>query len=311
MAIFNRENVPIISLEEKKSSLNNEFSKYGDEVIFLSADKPEMRDYNVERKLQTNIEYAINILAKKRNLPSPYSRPVYASAVIFTNYPLALRGVRTIYADRDDFDIFHANDYIVYDWLYQEFIRYIGTNYDKIIQYLKKAQPNASEENGMRCLVQIMDEFWKSKKINIFEKLKGTNNLDSLTDEMCSRAEFVDEIEMFRILVRKAIRNIPVYKAKSQVGYQKNFCVYTEDYLLIPVKLFNQWLENENVTHIKKKVLAWLSSNGYLKTHERYIYKFQSAGSRCDTYCISLNFFNKVGEIPVEKLGGSKANVIR
>lgn len=304
MAIFNRESISIISLEESKSNLNREFAKYGDDVIFLSADMPEMRDYNIERKLQTNVEYAVNILAKRRNLPSPYRRPVYAGTVIFTNFPLAQKGVMSVYADRDDFCVFHSDDYITYDWIYQEFIRYVGVNYDKVTSYLKKTQFNASTQDGMRCLLQIINEFCRVKKVNIVEQL-NVANLDSIVNEMYSESEFVDEIELFRILARKAIRSVPTYEAKDQNIYAKNFCMYTKEYLLIPVGLFNQWLENEKVLHIKKKVLNWLSVNGYLKVHERYIYKYQNAGSRYDTYCISLAFFNKVGDIPIEKLGGN------
>ena len=303
MSIFNRDNVAIASLEENKNSLNSEFSKYGDEIIFLAADKPEMRDYNIERKLQTNVEHTVNILARKRSLPSPYRRPVYSGAVIFSNYPLALKGLITIYADKDDFGVFHADEYIIYDWIYQEFIKYVSKNYEKITSYFTKMQFNASEQKGMRCLLQIVDEFWKTKKVDIIARFNETD-VDCLLGEMCNEVELVDEVELFRVLVRKEIRYIPVYTPKDQIVFTEKFCICTKEYLIIPVKLFNYWLEKANVVHIKKKVLNTLSVNGYLKTHERYIYKFQNAGNRCDTYCIALEFFNRAGEIPVEKLGG-------
>lgn len=65
-AIFNRENVPIISLAENRSALNKEFSKYGDEVVFVSADKTVNQDYNNEKKIYC---IALKYLNKPGDIP--------------------------------------------------------------------------------------------------------------------------------------------------------------------------------------------------------------------------------------------------
>lgn len=303
-AIFNRENVPIISLAENRSALNKEFSKYGDEVVFVSADKTVNQDYNNEKKIFGNAEYAVNILARNRNLPSPYNRPVYAGGVVLSNFPLALSGVITLYAEREDFTTYDE-DYAVFDWVYVEFVKFVGKNFTSVTTMLNKAHASALDAAGMKVILQILDDFWKSHKINMIERFHA-KDIDSLVEDMFSGDEFEDETELLRILIRKAVRGVPVYGTKDCVTEINDFCVATGDYLIIPVKLFDKWLEDANVKHIKKKVLVWLSNNGCLKTNNRYIYKFQSTGKRFDTYCIALKYLNKPGDIPVEKLGGRK-----
>lgn len=39
-------------------------------------------------------------------------------------------------------------------------------------------------------------------------------------------------------------------------------------------------------------------------TSENFTYRFQCGGQRQDVYCIALDFFNHLGEIPIQDLGG-------
>ena len=193
----------------------------------------------------------------------------------------------------------------MFDWVYVEFVKFVGKNFTSVTTMLNKAHTSALDAAGMKAILQILDDFWKSYKIDMIERFH-VKDIDSLVDDMFSGDEFEDETELLRILIRKAVRGVSVYGVKDRVTEINDFCVATGDYLIIPVKLFDKWLEDANVKHIKKKVLVWLSNNGYLKTNNRYTYKFQSTGKRFDTYCIALKYLNKPGDIPVEKLGGRK-----
>lgn len=303
MSIFNRHSQATFNLEGTQKNLVHHLQGYQDETTFWYANGTNRRDYNRERKIEVNVEDLLAYSSAKKQLPYPYARVVNVGLVIFSDYAVNSQNSVILYCDPEDFQDCNSINYNIFDEIYRRFLNFIERNKSLIQNEFSKKNVNSQFDNLMEWIIDILILFFSSRGTKYLEKMQAKSKAD-LISRLHGEYDFVDEVEIFRKIIRKKIQGISLYKISEKPVLSEFVAAYSEKYLLFTVHGLNKWMSEENIIQYKKRILSDLKHRGILMTSENFTYRFQCGGQRQDVYCIALDFFNHLGEIPIQDLGG-------
>ena len=177
-----------------------------------------------------------------------------------------------------------------------EFVRYAGAHMADISSIIRNNRNAEMPVIGFwRCMMEILEQFWKGVGINICEtvKLPVGINANQLSDEYYYNCENL--VEAFVQIVRTEICEKKHALQGKEVGI-----FFDSEYLwLLPVVL-EQMLEKKNIEKQKYPMLLELRREGVLKVDkEGFTRKLQVEGVRQETYQIRKAIFDEEGRADI------------
>ena len=305
MQIFNRDKLVMFHLDETERYIFRVLQNVNDEVvIFESIQSQGDTDYR-RKKIEQHRCKLQKVLLGKCGACIGGRKNINAALVILSESAAIDKSVRNIFWDenfcndsRKCMELLSGNTVMA---ILSEFVRYAGAHMADISSIIRNNRNAEMPVIGFwRCMMEILEQFWKGVGINICEtvKLPVGINANQLSDEYYYNCENL--VEAFVQIVRTEICEYTICEKKHALQGKEVGIFFDSEYLwLLPVVL-EQMLEKKNIEKQKYPMLLELRREGVLKVDkEGFTRKLQVEGVRQETYQIRKAIFDEEGRADI------------
>lgn len=306
--IFNRDCCIPLNGGMTNTKLKEELRTIKDESIIVDCTiRDEELPYEKKKKMST-VKKVYSVVLGEERLEGRMNEPVHGGVVTFSSNFLHGRRICNVLVTEEwcqekiDWK-FMENE--VMERIYSGLSQYLKCEAEKVSELINKRRSSGDERVNVFAIgMDILNDFWAKhgmdflNEAGIDKKIKPEEIFDeNIYDE-------TELMEQFVHGVRNEAKNY-IFISKKSGKSEKNLIYYSEEYLLFPVKLFENILVNQGLCRCKEKILLELKEKGVLKTDaEGLSKKLQINGNRFETYQIRKSLFDEVGKIDIISLGG-------
>lgn len=278
-----------------------------DETLILDCiQNPDDSDYRNRERQRTARKISHTIL-KREILEGRLSQLVYAGVVLLSDQFQQGKEIYNIYAmekwvesNENRFRLNKAMERILSD-----FMRYVENNMDEVKEIIMKDRRYRDEKaNMLEIGYEILSQYWIRKGVDFREMmgLKIKFDFDSFFDESS-----YDESEILDLFIMSFRRGVEEYYFIEKNMKKKRECAiyFTDDFLWIPVKIFDEILKHSGIKILKNRIMEQLKRSGSLKTDGSGLSKrMMINGEREEAYQIEKNVFQtREGIMDIIELG--------
>lgn len=305
---FNRHCLSAYSVDNPKSNLQAMLSKAKDETMVISAKLLENVSVYSKKKVAENISLVTDIATGRKNLGSPYNRPAYFGLVIVSDVPVTESSSEIrLFLEEEDIDksLIDEMGYNFQDTVgivMADFIASVEMHWDDIEAILREYHVGNDKVATVEVVLEILKGYFWTKGLEIMVELDIKDvNLGSLFETE------IEDRNMLLELVRKIVREEIMCTSVREIRNTYEACpweiYYSEDVVLVPSDLMEQWLKKHDLWHLKKQLQVILRQNKVLYYTDGYTYRFRKNQTACETWKLRRDFFTKLGETELINLG--------
>ena len=307
LQIFNRDVCMPISCDMTEKKLHDLLCCIKDESLILDCiQNPDDSDYR-NREKQRTVRKISHTILHGEILEGRLSQLVYAGVVLISDQFQQGKEIYNIYAmekwvesNENRFRLNKAMERILSD-----FMRYVENNMDEVKEIIMKDRRYRDEKaNMLEIGYEILSQYWIRKGVYFREMmgLKIKFDFDSFFDESS-----YDESEILDLFIMSFRRGVEEYYFIEKNMKKKRECAiyFTDDFLWIPVKIFDEILKHSGIKILKNRIMEQLKRSGSLKTDGSGLSKrMMINGEREEAYQIEKNVFQtREGIMDIIELG--------